>query len=164
MVCRLRCCRGTDRFEQWERVRSRKLRKRDNEISKGWKQLVTPLWLDTARTDDRDVDCTDTAGIFRIVQSIASPKAERVKCWLANVGYERMLEFEDPALAPNLTKSLYRAKGYSEAWIAKRMHGIAVRATLIERMEKSGCKRRTGTCHPRRRNLRGHIWPDSIRT
>ncbi len=120
----------------------KELRKRDHELSKAWEQFVIPLLLDTP--DGRqEIDCTDTAGIFRLVQSIASPKAERVKSWLASVGYERMLAFEDPALALNRTKSLYHAKGYSEAWIAKRMHGISVRATLIDEWEKRGVSRET---------------------
>jgi DNA-damage-inducible protein D len=111
--------------------------KRDNELSKSWGQLVTSLWLDTPG-GRQEVECTDIAGVFRIVQSIASPKAEQFKCWLARVGYERMREFEDPELANNLIKSLYLAKGYSEAWIAKRMHGIAVRATLTYEWKNRG--------------------------
>jgi DNA-damage-inducible protein D len=115
----------------------KELRQRDKELAKGWEQFIIPLVLDTP-DGQQNVECTDTEGIFRLVQSIASPKAERVKSWLASVGYERMLEFEDPALVLNLTKSLYLAKGYSEAWIAKRMHSIAVRATLVDEWEKRG--------------------------
>lgn len=107
------------------------MRKRDDEMSKGWGQFVIPLLLDMPG-GRQEVECTDTAGVFRIVQSIDSPKSEHFKCWLARVGYERVLEFEDPELAINLTVSLYRTKGYSEAWIAKRMHGIAVRAALTD--------------------------------
>jgi hypothetical protein len=104
---------------------------RDKELSKRWGQFFTSLLLDSPRGRQK-VDCTDTAGVFRIVQSIASPEAEQFKCWLAKVGYERIQEFENPELATNLTKSLYLAKGYSETWIAKRLHGIAVRATLTD--------------------------------
>jgi hypothetical protein len=75
-------------------------------------------------------DCANTEGIFRIIQSIPSPKAEPFKRWLAKVGYERVQEIEDPELATKRTRALYRAKGYSEAWIEKRMRGIEVRATL----------------------------------
>lgn len=105
------------------------MRKRDNELSKSWGQLVTPLWLDTP-AGQQEVLCTDIAGVLRIAQSSISPKAEYFKCWLARIGYERIMEFEDPELATALTKSLYLAKGYSEAWIAKRLHGIAIQATL----------------------------------
>lgn len=80
----------------------------------------------------RETDCANTEGIFRIIQSIPSPKAEPFKRWLAKVGYERVQEIEDPELATARTRELYRAKGYSEAWIEKRMRGIAVRAELTE--------------------------------
>jgi hypothetical protein len=80
----------------------------------------------------RETDCANTEGIFRIIQSIPSPKAEPFKRWLAKVGYERVQEIEDPELATARTGELYRAKGYSEAWIEKRMRGIAVRAELTE--------------------------------
>jgi hypothetical protein len=77
-------------------------------------------------------DCANTKNMFRIIQSIPSPKAEPFKQWLAKVGYERVQEIEDPELATARTRELYRAKGYSEAWIEKRMRGIAVRAELTE--------------------------------
>ena len=77
-------------------------------------------------------DCANTEGIFRIIQSIPSPKAEPFKRWLAKVGYERIQEIEDPELATKRTRELYQAKGYSDAWIEKRMRGIAVRAELTE--------------------------------
>ncbi len=77
-------------------------------------------------------DCANTEGIFRIIQSIPSPKAEPFKRWLAKVGYERVQEIEDPELATKRTRELYLAKGYSDAWIEKRIRGIAVRAELTE--------------------------------
>ena len=81
-------------------------------------------------------DCANTEGIFRIIQSIPSPKAEPFKRWLAKVGYERVQEIEDPELATKRTRELYQAKGYSDAWIEKRMRGIAVRAELTEEWKK----------------------------
>ena len=80
----------------------------------------------------------NTKGLFRIIQSIPSPKAEPFKRWLAKVGYERVQEIEDPELATKRTKALYRAKGYSEVWIEKRMRGIAVRAELTDEWKKRG--------------------------
>ncbi len=77
-----------------------------------------------------ETDCANIEGIFRIIQSIPSPKAEPFKRWLAKVGYERVKEIEDPELATKRTRALYKAKGYSEAWIEKRMRGIAVREEL----------------------------------
>ncbi len=85
-------------------------------------------------------DCANTEGIFRIIQSIPSPKAEPFKRWLAKVGYERVQEIEDPELASKRTKALYRAKGYSDDWIEKRMRGIAVRAELTDEWKKRDVK------------------------
>jgi len=80
----------------------------------------------------RETDCANTEGIFRIIQSIPSPKAEPFKRWLAKVGYERVQEIEDPELATKRTRALYKAKGYSESWIDKRMRGIEVREKLTD--------------------------------
>lgn len=86
----------------------------------------------------RKTDCADTETMFRIIQSIPSPKAEPFKRWLAKVGYERVQEIEDPELASRRTKAICRAKGYSEAWIEKRMRGIAVRAELTDEWKRRG--------------------------
>jgi len=88
----------------------------------------------------RETDCANTEGIFRIIQSIPSPKAEPFKVWLAKVGYERVKEIEDPELATKRTRYLYKAKGYSDAWIEKRMRGIAIRDELTEEWKKRGVK------------------------
>ncbi|MFH1356815.1 MAG: Bro-N domain-containing protein, partial [bacterium] len=88
----------------------------------------------------RETDCANTENLFRIIQSIPSPKAEPFKRWLAKVGYERVQEIEDPELATKRTKALYKAKGYSEAWIEKRMRGIAVREELTDEWNKRGVK------------------------
>ena len=86
----------------------------------------------------RETDCASTETIFRIIQSIPSPKAEPFKRWLAKVGYERVQEIEDPELATQRTRALYKAKGYSDAWIEKRMRGIAVREELTEEWQQRG--------------------------
>jgi hypothetical protein len=78
----------------------------------------------------RETDCANTETIFRIIQSIPSPKAEPFKRWLAKVGYERVQEIEDPELATKRTRALYKAKGYTDAWIEKRMRGIEVRGVM----------------------------------
>lgn len=85
-------------------------------------------------------DCADTEGIFRLIQSIPSPKAEPFKRWLAKVGYERVQEIENPELAMKRTRALYNAKGYSEDWIEKRMRGIAIREELTEEWQNRGIK------------------------
>ncbi|MBU3964880.1 Bro-N domain-containing protein [Patescibacteria group bacterium] len=88
-------------------------------------------------------DCANTETMFRIIQSIPSPKAEPFKRWLAKVGYERIKEIEDPELATKRTHAIYKAKGYSESWIAKRMRGIEVRETLTDEWKKRGAKEDT---------------------
>lgn len=88
----------------------------------------------------RETDCANTETIFRIIQTIPSPKAEPFKRWLAKVGYERVQEIEDPELATKRTKMLYKLKGYSENWIEKRMRGIAIREELTDEWQKRGIK------------------------
>ncbi|KKP62773.1 MAG: Prophage antirepressor [Candidatus Roizmanbacteria bacterium GW2011_GWC2_34_23] len=85
-------------------------------------------------------DCANTESIFRIIQSIPSPKAEPFKRWLAKVGYERIQEIEDPELATKRTRILYKLKGYSDDWIEKRMRGIAIREELTDEWQKRGAK------------------------
>jgi DNA-damage-inducible protein D len=87
-----------------------------------------------------ETDCANTEGVFRIVQSVPSPKAEPLKRWLAKVGYERIKEIEDPELATKRTRLLYKLKGYSDDWIEKRMRGIAIREELADEWEKRGAK------------------------
>lgn len=88
----------------------------------------------------RETDCVNTETMFRIIQAIPSPKAEPFKRWLAKVGYERVQEIEDPELATKRTRAIYKAKGYSNAWIEKRMRGIEVRETLTDEWKKRDVK------------------------
>ncbi len=85
-------------------------------------------------------DCANTEGIFRIIQSIPSPKAEPFKRWLAKVGYERIQEIEDPELAMKRMRAIYKAKGYSDEWIEKRVRGIAIREELTDEWNKRDIK------------------------
>ena len=85
-----------------------------------------------------ETDCADTKTIFRIIQSIPSPKAEPFKQWLAKVGYERVQEIENPELAQERMKELYEQKGYSKSWIDKRLRGMAVRQDLTDEWKKRG--------------------------
>jgi len=87
-----------------------------------------------------ETDCADTEGIFRLIQSIPSPKAEPLKRWLARVGYERVQEIEDPELATKRTRMLYKLKRYPDDWIEKRMRGIAIREELTDEWQKRGAK------------------------
>ncbi len=88
----------------------------------------------------RITDCASTETLFRIIQSIPSPKAEPFKRWLAKVGYERVQEIENPELATKRTRAIYKAKGYSDAWIEKRMRGIAIREELTDEWKKREVK------------------------
>ena len=115
------------------------MRRRDEELSKGWGQIATPLSIKTEGGPQK-LNCANTEGIFRIVQSIPSPKAEPFKRWLAKVGYERVQEIEDPELATKRTRELYKAKGYSDDWIEKRMRGVAIRAELTDEWRKRDVK------------------------
>ena len=117
----------------------KKMRKREPEFAKGWGQIVTPLVVETDGGPQK-VNCANTEGIFRIIQSIPSPKAEPFKRWLAKVGYERIQEIEDPELATKRTRALYKAKGYSDDWIEKRMRGIAIREELTDEWNNRGVK------------------------
>jgi len=88
----------------------------------------------------RETDCANTEGIFRIIQSVPSHKAEPFKRWLAKVGYERVQEIENPELATKRTRMLYKLKGYSDNWIEKRMRGIAIREELTDEWQKRGAQ------------------------
>jgi len=117
----------------------KKMRKRDEELSKGWGQFVTPLELETAGGKQK-INCANAEGLLRIIQSIPSPKAEPFKRWLARVGYERLEEIENPELASRRIREIYKAKGYSDEWIEKRLRGIAVRDELTDEWKKRGVK------------------------
>jgi len=110
---------------------------RDEELAKGWVQIEHPLLIDTAG-GKQTIKCANTEGLFRIIQSIPSPKAEPFKRWLAKVGYERVQEIENPELATKRTRTLYKLKGYSDDWIEKRMRGIAIREELTDEWQKRG--------------------------
>src|SRR4030043_1626 len=116
-----------------------RMKQRDPELGKGWVQIVHTLVIDTSGGKQK-TNCANTEGIFRIIQSIPSPKAEPFKRWLAKVGYERVQEIEDPELGTKRTRALYKAKGYPDAWIEKRMRGIAIREELTDEWQKRGAQ------------------------
>ncbi|MFZ2658222.1 MAG: Bro-N domain-containing protein [Victivallales bacterium] len=88
-----------------------------------------------------ETDCANTEGIFRIIQSIPSPKAEPFKRWLAKVGYERVQEIENPELAAKRTRMIYKLKGYPDDWIEKRMRGITIRQELTDEWDNRGAEK-----------------------
>ncbi len=113
------------------------MRKRDPVLSEGWGQLVTPLGVQTAGGTQR-INCANVKSLLRIIQSIPSPKAEPFKQWLAQVGYERMQEIENPELAQKRMKEIYEKKGYPKDWIDKRLRGIAIRQNLTDEWKERG--------------------------
>jgi len=116
------------------------MRRRDEGFKKGWGQIATPLEIATTGGKQR-INCVSTKGAFRLIQSIPSPKAEPFKQWLAKVGYERVEEIQNPELAQKRMKEIYKAKGYSDDWIEKRVRGIAVRDELTDEWKKRDVKR-----------------------
>jgi DNA-damage-inducible protein D len=118
----------------------KKMRQREPELDTKWGTICTPLDLTAPDGKIRQTNCANTEGIFRIIQSIPSPKAEPFKKWLARVGYERVQEIENPELAAQRTRAIYKAKGYSEDWIEKRMRSIAIREELTDEWDKRGVK------------------------
>lgn len=116
-----------------------RMKRRDPELEKGWVHFVRTLEVLTEGGKQR-MNCANTEGIFRIVQSVPSSKAEPFKRWLAKVGYERVQEIEDPELATKRTRMLYKLKGYSEDWIEKRIRGIAIREELTDEWQNRGAQ------------------------
>jgi prophage antirepressor-like protein len=122
----------------------KRMRQRDpqlNEAFKGGVQVVPPLALPFPTAGGlQKILCWNTEGLFRLIQSIPSPKAEPFKRWLAKVGYQRIQEIENPELATQRTRALYKAKGYSDDWIEKRMRSIAIRDELTDEWKKRGVR------------------------
>ncbi len=118
----------------------KKLRKRDLELGNYIGTNCPQVEMLTSTGKKRKTLAGNTKNILRIIQSIPSKKAEPFKLWLAKVGYERIQEIENPELAQKRIREIYRAKGYSEEWIEKRIHGIAVRDELTSEWQKRGVK------------------------
>ena len=103
-------------------------------------EKIVQLKMEAPDGKMRETDAANAETLFRVIQSIPSPKAEPFKRWLARVGYERVQEIENPELATKRTRALYKAKGYPEEWIEKRMRGIAIREELTDEWQKRGVK------------------------
>jgi DNA-damage-inducible protein D len=121
----------------------KKLKSRDPELSSNWGTICTLVEMKAADGKKRKIQSANIEGLLRLIQSIPSPKAEPFKRWLAKVGYERLQEIENPEVASKRMREIYRQKGYSEAWIEKRMRGIAVRDELTDEWKKRGVKEQT---------------------
>jgi len=117
----------------------KKMRKRDESLAQGWGQFVPTLSVDTAGGKQK-MGCASAQGLLRIIQSIPSPKAEPFKLWLAQVGSDRLDEIENPELATQRTRELYKLKGYPDDWIEKRMRSIAIREELTDEWKTRGVR------------------------
>lgn len=115
----------------------KKLKKRDPELSKGWGQFVTPLSIPTAGGRQR-VNCATMRGVFRIIQSIPSPKAEPFKQWMSQVASDRIDQMQDPELSIEQAMIDYKRLGYSDNWINQRLKSIEVRKALTDEWKKCG--------------------------
>lgn len=116
------------------------LKNRDKELAKGWVQIVTPLSIPTAGGKQR-VNCAKIEGIFRIIQSIPSPKAEPFKVWMAQVAAERLDQMADPELSIDQAIHDYQRLGYSENWINQRLKSIEVRKQLTDEWKRTGVQK-----------------------
>ena len=102
--------------------------------------ICMQLKLTATDGKQRLTDCANTEGLLRIVMSVPSPKAEPLKLWLAQVGAERIQETENPELLSERQAEIYRAKGYSEEWIQRRIQTIETRKALTEEWKNRGVK------------------------
>ena len=116
----------------------KKMKSRDEALKLIWGTICTPLRMIALDGKPRKVQAANVKGLFRIIQSIPSPKAEPFKQWLAQVGYERLLEIENPELAQERMKELYEKKGYPKDWIDKRLRGMAIRQNLTDEWKRRG--------------------------
>lgn len=117
----------------------KRMRQRDLELGKGWVQIVPTLSVET-KGGKQKMGCADSKSLLRIIQSIPSQKAEPFKLWLAQVGSDRLDEIENPEIAMQRTKELYKLKGYADSWIEKRMRSIAIRDELTDEWKSHNVK------------------------
>jgi hypothetical protein len=118
----------------------KKMLSRDEMLKSNWGTICTLVEMEAADGKKRKIQASDTKGLLRIIQSIPSPKAEPFKLWLAQVGSDRLDEIENPELATQRTRELYKLKGYPDDWIEKRMRSIAIREELTEEWKNRGVK------------------------
>jgi len=111
---------------------------RNEMLKSNWGTICTLVEMEAADGKRRKIQASDTKGLLRIIQSIPSPKAEPFKQWLAQVGSDRLDEIENPELAAQRSRELYKAKGYPEDWIEKRMRSIAIREELTGEWKNRG--------------------------
>ena len=116
----------------------KKLRARDSELDSVWGTICTPHQFVSTDAKKHAVNCADLQGIFRIIQSIPSKKAEPVKQWLAQLGEQRIDQMIDPELTFQMAVEDYRRQGYSDKWINERMRSIEMRKELTDEWQRAG--------------------------
>ena len=125
---------SADAKNYWHRLKQRELESSGIELSTFCQQLK----LQSSDGKYYETDCANTKIMFRIIQSIPSKKAEPFKQWLAQVGYERIQEIENPELGQDRIKEYYELKGYPKDWIDKRLRGIAIKQELTTEWKQRG--------------------------
>jgi len=118
----------------------KKMLSRDELLKSNWGTICTLVEMEAADAKRRRIQAADAKGLLRIIQSIPSAKAEPFKLWLAQVGSDRLDEIENPELATQRTRDLYKLKGYPDDWIEKRMRSIAIREELTDEWKNRGVK------------------------
>ena len=116
----------------------KRMRSRDAELDSKWGTICTPVEMIAPDGKRRKTQAADLEGIFRIIQSIPSKKAEPVKRWLAEVGAQRVDQMIDPELTFQMAVDDYRRQGYSDRWINERMRSIEMRKELTDEWHRSG--------------------------
>ena len=116
----------------------KRMRARDPELNSKWGTICTPVEMLAPDGKPRKTNAADLQGIFRIIESIPSKKAEPVRQWLAEVGAQRVDQMIDPELAFQMAVEDYRRQGYSDRWINERMRSIEMRKELTDEWHRSG--------------------------
>ena len=116
----------------------KRMKQRDEQLHDNWGTICTQVEMQANDGKQRKIMAANLKSLFRIIQSVPSPKAEPFKQWLAQVGYDRILEIENPELAQDRMKCLYEQKGYPKDWIDKRLRGMAVRQNLTDEWKRCG--------------------------
>lgn len=119
---------------------TKRLRARDSELNIRWGTICTPTEMRAADGKKYKTQAADLQGIFRIIQSIPSKKAEPVKQWLAHLGQQRIDQMIDPEQTFQMAVEDYRRQGYSDKWINERMRSIEMRKELTDEWQRSGVK------------------------
>ena len=125
--------------DYWHTMKRREKKESNDQLSAICRQLK----LEASDGKKYTTDCSNVEGLFRIIQSIPSPKAEPLKLWIAKVAKERLDEIENPELGIQRARMLYEKKGYSKEWIEKRVRGIEVRQKLTDEWKERGVKSET---------------------